>query len=330
MLKKKILVVGGAGYVGTAIINKLLSSKYEVTCVDNLVYKNIQSLKSFNYKKNFKFYKLDAGDLKIQKILPKVDFIIYLAGLVGDPITKKFPKASFIANEGIIKKFVKYCLKEKRKHTFIFVSTCSNYGLRSKNEKAKEDSKLNPLSLYAQSKVNIEKYLLNIKNKNFDPVILRFSTAFGLSSRMRFDLTVNEFVKDLFLYKEVKVYDENTWRPYCHVKDFARLMLYLLKKPISEISKEIYNVGSDNNNFTKKNISKAALKIVKKGKIIFVKGGNDPRNYKVNFSKLEKKLGFKTRYSVDYGIKEILKFLKDKKFNAKNFKLENYGNYKIF
>ena len=99
MVKKKILVVGGAGYVGTVIINKLLSSKYEVTCVDNLVYKNIQSLKSFNYKKNFKFYKLDAGDLKIRKILSKVDFIVYLAGLVGDPITKKFPKASLMANE---------------------------------------------------------------------------------------------------------------------------------------------------------------------------------------------------------------------------------------
>ena len=89
---------------------------------------------------------------------------------------------------------------------------------------------MNPLSSYAISKVKIEKYLLSIRKKNFRPIILRFSTAFGLSPRMRFDLTVNEFVKDLFLYKEVKVYDENTWRPYCHVKDFARLMLFLLKK----------------------------------------------------------------------------------------------------
>lgn len=329
MNKKKVLVVGGAGYVGTVIINKLLKNNYEVNCVDSLIYKNISSLKSFKIEKNFKFYKLDAGDKKIKKIISQVDFIIYLAGLVGDPVTKKYPKKSLRNNETVIKKFVKFCLQENKSHTFIFVSTCSNYGLINKNEKAKEDSKLNPLSLYAKSKVKIEKYLLNIKDSNFTPIILRFSTAFGLSPRMRFDLTVNEFVKDLFLYNEVKVYDENTWRPYCHVKDFARLMLFLLKKPTEKLSKEIFNVGSDKNNFTKKSISNAVMKKVKKGKITFVKGGNDPRNYKVNFSKIEKKLGFKTRYSVDYGISEILKHLKSKKYNAKNFNLKNYGNYKV-
>ena len=222
MLKKTILVVGGAGYVGSVIIDQLLKKNYNVICVDKLIYKNKNSIK--NFKKNFKFYKLDAISLKLKKIISKSDFIVYLAGLVGDPITKKYPKTSLINNEHTIKKFIKFCVQGKKKNTFIFVSTCSNYGLRDKNEKAKENSKLNPLSLYAKSKVKIEKYLLSIKKSNFDPVILRFSTAFGLSLRMRFDLTINEFVKDLFLYKEVKVYDENTWRPYCHVKDFARLI----------------------------------------------------------------------------------------------------------
>ena len=326
---KKVLVVGGAGYVGTVIIDKLLRNNFEVTCIDNLTYKNIKPPKFLKYKKKFKFLKIDAGNSKIQKIISKFDFIIYLAGLVGDPITKKYPKLSIINNENVIKKFVNFCLKLNKNLDFIFVSTCSNYGLRSKKHRAKETSELNPLSSYAISKVKIEKYLLSIKKKTFRPIILRFSTAFGLSPRMRFDLTVNEFVKDLFLYKEVKVYDENTWRPYCHVKDFARLMLFLLKKKTLNLSGEVFNVGSNKNNFTKKTISEAVLRKVKKGKIFFIKGGNDPRNYRVNFSKLENKLGFKTKYSLNYGINEIMNFFKSNKIKAKKFKLKNYGNYKV-
>ena len=328
-MKNKILVVGGAGYVGTVIISELLKKDLKVICVDNLIYKNFNTLKYFKKNKNFKFFKLSADNIGIKKIIREVDFIIYLAGLVGDPITKKYPVVSQINNEVVIKKFVNFCLKQNKKQNFIFVSTCSNYGLRKKSEKAKENSRLNPLSLYAKSKVKIEKHLLNIKNKNFNCIILRFSTAFGLSSRMRFDLTVNEFVKDLYLYNEVKVYDENTWRPYCHVKDFARLMLFLINKSKFLPRNEIFNVGNNKNNFTKKNIAEAVLKKVKKGQIVYVKGGSDPRNYKVNFSKIEKKLGFKVKYSINYGINEILNYLKSKKITRKNFNLKNFGNYKL-
>ena len=329
-MKKNILIVGGAGYVGAVIIEELLRKNLNVVCVDNLTYKNSYSLKSFKNSKNFKFHKISADSNEIKVILKDIDIIIYLAGLVGDPITKKYPQASLWHNENVIKKFINNCVKNEKKNFFIFVSTCSNYGLRKKSEKAKENSTLNPLSLYAKSKVKIEKYLLNIKRKNFHSTILRFSTAFGVSSRMRFDLTVNEFVKDLFLYNEVKVYDENTWRPYCHVKDFARLMLFLIKKSDSLSSNEIYNVGKDQNNFTKKDIAETVKKKIKKGKITYIKGGNDPRNYKVNFSKIEKKLGFKVKYSLNYGINEVINFLKKKKLKKNNFNFKNYGNYRVY
>ena len=156
-------------------------------------------------------------------------------------------------------------LKTKKKNKILFLFQHVQITvLEKKVRKPKKNSRLNPLSLYAKSKVKIEKHLLNIKNKNFNCIILRFSTAFGLSSRMRFDLTVNEFVKDLYLYNEVKVYDENTWRPYCHVKDFARLMLFLINKSKFLPRNEIFNVGNDKNNFTKKNIAEAVLKKSKK------------------------------------------------------------------
>ena len=150
--------------------------------------------------------------------------VILLAGLVGDPITKNYPKeAHQINNIGI-----KNCIDQLNGlglNRFVFVSTCSNYGLIKNNQKANEKFPLNPLSLYAKSKVAIEEYILELRGKvDFKPTILRFATAFGISSRMRFDLTISEFTRKIALGHELLIYDANTWRPYCHVLDFARLI----------------------------------------------------------------------------------------------------------
>ena len=190
---------------------------------------------------------------------------------------------------------------------------------------ANENSPLKPLSSYSEHKVEIEKYIMDLKNKvSFSPIILRFATAFGLSHRMRFDLTVNHFTKDIFNKGLLEVYDSDTWRPYCHVKDFARLILIALNSKKYETDFQIFNAGSNKNNFTKRDIISAIVKILPFENIKYVKGGADRRNYKVNFDKVNRVLKFKTEYSLNYAIKEILNFLK-KNQDEKN----SFGNYKI-
>ena len=328
-LKKKVLIFGAAGYIGSILSEYLLSKKYIVISADNLIYKNFFSIKNLKVNRNFKFINNQKlSNKKLEKILSEVDYVVYLAGLVGDPITKKYPRQSCYHNYKYIVKIINLLKKNLNLQKFIFISTCSNYGLINKNILATEKQKLKPLSLYAKQKVKIEKKLLLKKNKNVNPIILRFATAFGLSKRMRFDLTVNQFVKDLYLKKKLLVYDPNTWRPYCHVKDFCRLILIVIKSKNKKIIGQVFNSGGNKNNFTKIGIVNLIKQRIKKTNITYKKFDVDPRNYKVDFTKVYKILKFKPKYSVKYGIDEVLNALKKNKIkniNSKNI----FGNYKI-
>ena len=188
---------------------------------------------------------------------------------------------------------------------------------------------MNPLSNYSVSKVKIENFILSFRSKKIKTTstILRFATAFGHSNRMRFDLTVNQFVLEMYQKNKIEVYDKNTWRPYCHVKDFARLILLVLSSNRNIVNFEIFNAGGDENNYTKEMIAKNIRFYFPNGKVFFVKSDVDPRDYRVNFSKVKRVLKFKPKYSLNYGIKEIIKQIKSNKYNLskKNF----HGNYLI-
>ena len=324
---KKILVIGGAGYIGTDLCFELLKKGYSVICYDLLVYNNKIKSKSILNHKNFKFIKGDINKIqKYQNDFDNLEAVIILAGLVGDPITKKYKKKSRLINYVGIKNCIDF-FKKRNLSKLIFISTCSNYGIIPKNHKADENYPLKPISLYSEDKVKIEKYLLKNKNIfNFKTTILRFATAFGVSKRMRFDLTINDFLRQLYFYKKLTVFDPDTWRPYCHVKDFTRCIIHILNAKTFLIDGEVFNVGSDQNNITKNELIKKILKQTKiKAKISYLPYSKDLRNYKVSFKKIENKLKFKAKYSVSFGINEILKSLKGKKFKKK----EILGNYKI-
>ena len=195
---KNILLIGGAGYIGSVITEKLISDGNNVRNLDNLLFDNKFSITKYIKSKNYEFIQGDlCSDDDLKKAIEGITDVIILAGIVGDPLSKKYPKETDQINE----KGIKNCLNFLNKHRLdkvIFVSTCSNYGVINDDEIADENHKLNPISLYAKSKVNIENFILSKKKEfNFSPVILRFSTAFGLSPRMRFDLTVNEFTMEL-------------------------------------------------------------------------------------------------------------------------------------
>ena len=169
---------------------------------------------------------------------------------------------------------------------------------------------------------------MNLKKKDsFQPTILRFATAFGHSERMRYDLTINQFVFELYKKGFIEVYDYNTWRPYCHTKDFARIIELVFNSKLDDIYFEVFNAGSNNNNFTKRGIVEEIQKYVDGKKVIFLEKGNDPRNYKVNFDKI-RNLGFDNEISVNEGIKELVSRLNQDFFRT-DYTINSYGNYEI-
>ena len=329
-MNNKVLLIGGAGYIGSVLMDHLLLRGFNVKCLDALIYSKQHNIKPYQKKKNFEFIHGDIrNDALAENSLKNVKDVVILAGLVGDPITKRYPKESKEINYIALKNFINKC-KGKNLDKLIFISTCSNYGLINDEDKADENYVLNPLSDYAKHKVEIEKYILSLKGQiDYSPIILRFATAFGLSPRMRFDLTVNHFTKEAINKKPLNIYDAHTWRPYCHVNDFARLIKIVLLEKKEKIKFEIFNAGSEDNNFTKKNILDEIKKIIPNCNVFFEKDGIDKRNYRVNFEKVRKVLNFKAEYTVQDGVKEIYEAIKSNMYNNSEEHIDHLGNFKI-
>ena len=312
---ESILVTGGAGYVGSCLLQELLSKGYKVTCVDNLIFGG-DSLLSIWHDKNFTFYNCDINNtVQFYKILSnnQFDAIIHLAAIVGDPACKLYSNLAIKTNWESSKWLFDECKKLGIKK-FIFASTCSNYGkMEGSSAYVDENSKLAPVSLYAELKVKFEKYILNQQNKSssFTPTSLRFSTVYGLSPRMRFDLTVNEFTKELALGKELLIFGEQFWRPYCHVKDFSNAFITVLNSSHEKTGYNVFNVGDTKENYTKQMLVNEIKKVLPNAKIKYVKKNEDPRDYKVNFDKIKNELGFKITMKVIDGIHEIKRVIQE-------------------
>lgn len=327
---KNVLLIGGAGYVGSVITSHFLKKGFKVTVLDTFVYENQFSIQPYIGDSDYRFVFGDMNNnADLEKVSDGITDVVMLAGLVGDPITKAYPNESKIINEDGVQNCMNF-FNGKGLDKFIFISTCSNYGLIKENELADENFQLNPLSLYAKAKVANEHYLMHKKDKvDYTGVVLRFATAFGLSPRMRFDLSVSEFVRDVYFGEELVVYDEHTWRPYCHVRDFARLLEIVLNADKAKVNFQVFNAGGDMNNFTKKMIVDEILKNIPDANIKFGKAGSDPRNYRVSFSKVKDVLGFEPVISVGDGIKELVNALKIGLYSDSVRDKNKYGNSRI-
>jgi nucleoside-diphosphate-sugar epimerase len=301
-----------------------LQNNYKIKILDNFTYsKNfIENTFLLNNKLEFIHRNMNVIN-SIDNIFKNIDSVVLLAGLVGDPITKKHPELAIKINRDYCKLVIDASIKNKIKR-LIFISTCSNYGLINNQDTAGEDYKLNPISLYAKCKVEIEEYIQS-KNEKICITILRFATAFGESPRMRYDLTINEFIYELIHTKKLLVYDPDTWRPYCHVKDFARLIEQVLRSERNLIEGEIFNVGSDVNNFTKRQIVNMIIRFIKNCEIVYKEQGSDPRNYRVSFKKIKQQLDFQAKYNVEDYMAKLINIISEQKISNKM----NYGNHNI-
>lgn len=299
----KVLVTGAAGYIGSALCNKLIFGGHKVIGIDKLLHGG-RSIISLVNNQNFKFLYTDIENAdEFEEYIDSNTYIVNLAAIVGEPASRKYPEETVKTNVNAVKKLIEIA-KRKKVKKFIFVSTCSNYGMVDKEEYADEKFILNPLSLYAGTKVEMEKYLINNIQDTLNWTILRFATVHGLSLRPRFDLTVNDFTLNAYINKKLLIYLPKSNRPYAHVSDIARAIKLVLDNP-HKTKCEIFNVGDTSENYRKIDIVEEVKKVVGDIKLEFVEKGQDKRDYKVSFNKIKKELGFSIEKRVIDGVQEI-------------------------
>jgi len=296
----KILVTGGAGYIGSVLVPELLKEGYEVIVIDNFMYKQ-NSLLDCCYDKKLKIIRGDARDENlISKYIKGVDYIFPLACITGAPACNRDPVGAETTNLGAIKILLKIRSKNQK---IIFPTTNSGYGIGKEGIYCDENTPLNPISLYGKLKVEAEKAILDGGNS----ITLRLATVFGISPRMRLDLLVNDFVYRAVNDRFIVLFESHFKRNYIHIRDVARAFIHCLKN-FEKMKNEPYNLGLDEANLSKKELCEEIKKQIPD--IVFIESeiGEDPdkRNYIVSNAKIAK-TGFKPKYSLEEGIAELIK-----------------------
>ena len=316
MSDSHVLITGCAGYIGSLLASELLRANYRVTAVDSLLFGG-ESLVPFLHHPNFHFVKADVTEPRAVKDSvrdgwQKPDAIVHLAAIVGFPACQAVGKQVAWRYNVEATKMVFGQAADMGMERFVFASTYSNYGLSPDGEPVTEDSPLNPQSLYAETKIASEEFLLGQKDAACAPLLFRFATLYGLSPRPRFDLIVNQFVLEAFTKRELIIYQRGYSRSFVHIRDVIRGIIMGLKAERSKISGEVFNLGTDHGNYSKDDIVQLVLKrmpetVVEYKDLTF---GGDMRDITVSFAKIKNVLGFDTTLDVDDGIRELLFALK--------------------
>jgi len=310
---KRILVTGAAGYIGSVLVRRLLRSGYEVTGLDVLRFGG-ESLLGVLNDESFRLVVGDLTDGAVQEqALDGVEGVVHLAAIVGDPACARKPELAEALNWEASKEFFNRCSAPgSGVERFVFASTCSNYGKMESDGFVNEDSPLRPVSLYATLKVRMEEYLLGHESRGgFVATSLRFATAYGLSPRPRFDLTVNEFTREVIMGRPLEIYGEQFWRPYCHVEDLARACQMVLEAEPTLVAGKVFGVGSTSENYQKATLAEMLREIRPDADIRFVPKDEDPRDYRVDFTRIRDVLGFEPRFTVADGIREFTQAIEE-------------------
>ena len=304
-----VTVTGGAGYIGARATRELLSAGHEVTVLDSLLHGQ-DDVASALEASGARVIRADVRDPAARAdALGGAEAVVHLAAIVGDPACAKDPDLAQAVNVDATRDVVADA-EAAGVERFIFASTCSNYGRMADPLVAiDETAPLAPISLYAEQKVTIETDLLS--RRDSIPVItcLRFATIYGVAERMRFDLTVNEFTRDLWDARRLEVYGELFWRPYVHVADAARALATVLASPPERVAGTVFNVGHSDENYRKLDLVELIRERLPDADVHFVHRDEDPRDYRVSFARIGSELGFDPIMRVPDGVDEVLRGL---------------------
>ena len=313
---RHILITGGAGYIGSLLTAELLRANYRVTVLDNLLFGG-ESLLGFVHHPNFHFVKTDVTEPRtirdnVRGEWPIPQAVVHLAAIVGFPACQAVGRQAAWRYNVEATKMVFEQAADLNIGRCVFASTYSNYGLSPDGKPVTEESPLNPQSLYAETKIAAEEYLLSQKDAPTAPLSFRFATLYGISPRTRFDLIVNQFVLEAFTKRELIIYQRGYSRSFVHVRDTVRGIIMGLEATDKTIRGQVFNLGTPEGNYTKDEIVGLVLKrmpetVVEYKDLTF---GGDMRDITVSFEKIRRVLGFDTTLSVDDGVREVLHTLK--------------------
>lgn len=306
---KRVLITGGAGFIGSILVSQLLKSEYKVIVLDRLMF-GVDPLKHF-MKNPDPNLSIIIGDIRneddVNRALDSADAVIHLAAIVGDPACAADSDLAVNVNFNATVRLADMCKKRKIRR-FVFASTCSVYGV-GKQDVLDEESEVNPVSLYAETRLYGERGILSLADNNFSPVLLRLGTLFGLSPRMRFDIIINYLTQKAEKEKKISIFGGDQWRPLLHVEDAARAFQVAMESPLEKIENQIFNVGLVNMQI--KDIGKTIQDKIPGTKLELIEKLSDKRSYNVKFDKIKEILNFQAERSIESGILEISKALRD-------------------
>ena len=305
----RVTVTGGAGYIGACATRELLAAGHEVTVLDSLLHGQ-EPVAAALEAAGARLVRGDVRDAAARAAaLDGAEAVVHLAAIVGDPACAADPEVSHAVNVEGTRALVEAAAGVER---FVFASTCSNYGrMADPLVPVDETAPLAPVSLYAEQKVAIERELL-ARDGAF--TCLRFATIYGVAERMRFDLTVNEFTRDLWDGRTLEVYGEQFWRPYVHVADAARAIAMVLAAPAERVAGRVFNVGDSDENYRKLDLVEVIRERLPAADVRFVHRDEDPRDYRVAFERIRSELGFEPVMRVPDGVAELLVGLEERRF----------------
>jgi nucleoside-diphosphate-sugar epimerase len=308
---KKILITGGAGYIGSILVTELVKLNFQVTVLDDLYYSS-NSLNHLFLFKNFNFIRGDVRDNSlIKKIIKDKDIVIPLAALVGAPLCEKKKKDAVEINFNSVDFIVRSLSKNQK---IIYMNSNSGYGVGEKNKFCTEESLLKPISLYGKTKVDAEKSVMQFSNS----ISFRLATVFGASYRMRTDLLLNFFVYNAVKHKLITVFEPKFRRNFIHVRDVTKGIIFAINN-FYKMRSNVYNLGLSNANITKIDLAKKVKHYIKDVKIRIINNSKDPdkRDYFVSNKKIEQ-MGFVADFALEMGIKELSEIFKINNFFGKN------------
>lgn len=322
--EKTILVIGGAGYIGSGLLPRLLGRGYKVRLLDVLMFGK-EPIASVLHHPNLELIQADFRQVdKVVEAMRGVDTVVHLGGLVGDPACALDENLTIEINL-VATRTIAEIAKGMGVKRFVFASTCSVYG--ASDMVLNERSGLNPVSLYARSKIASEEVLHRLQSDSFSVVILRFGTIYGLSGRTRFDLVVNLLTAKAVVDKKITVFGGDQWRPFVHVDDAALAVMMAVEAPKERVHNETFNVGGNDGNMTLGQVGELIKSLVPDAELIDSGRDGDRRNYRVDFSKIRLVLGFEPQWTVEKGVRQVIEALQSGKVH--DYRNALYSNVKF-
>jgi len=311
-----VLITGGAGYLGSMLCGHLLRLGYSVTVVDDLLYGG-ESLLAYYSHPGFRFIKANVCDARtirsvIDNQVPVPEAIVHLAGIVGFPACQAVGRHVAWRYNVEATQQVYDQAQELGVARFIYASTYSTYGASRNEAPATEESALNPQSLYAETVVGAEKFLLSQSDPSCNPIIFRMAHLYGLSPRPRFDLIVNQFVWEAYRNRELLIYQRGYSRSFMHVQDAVSGMILGLKSEADKVHNQIFNLGSEEGNLSKDQIVEVILKRLPETSVNYkdLTFGGDMRDFHISYKKIQEVLGFEAKRTIEDGVREVLHALR--------------------